>query len=62
MEPGDIQLTVWLDAMAALLKLPIEAGDRHAIGANLRFIASQIALVGDFPLGDTIEPAPVFRA
>lgn len=62
LEPDDIQISAWLDAMAALLKLPVEAGDRHAIGANLCFIASQIALVADFPLGDTAEPAAVFRA
>jgi len=60
--PDDIQTTAWCDAMAALLTLPIAAGDPAAIRANLRFIATQIALVADFPLDDTVEPAAIFRA
>ncbi len=48
--------------MAALLALPIEAGDRAVILANLRFIASQIALLDAYPLGDEIESAAIFRA
>ena len=60
--PDDDQTTGWCDAMAALLTLPIAAGDPAAIRVNLRFIASQIELVADFPLDDTVEPATVFRA
>ena len=62
MDPDDVQLTAWCDSMAALLTLPIEAGDFATIRANLRFIASQIALVSDFFLSDTAEPATIFRA
>ncbi len=48
--------------MAALLTLPIEAADRGIILANLKFIASQIALLDAYPLGDEIEAAAIFRA
>jgi hypothetical protein len=48
--------------MAALLALPVEAGDRTVILVNLKFIASQIALLDAYPLGDEIESAPIFRA
>jgi len=52
----------WCDSMAALLALPIEAGDRAVLLTNLRFIASQIALLDAYPLGDEIESASTFRA
>ncbi|WP_297299893.1 DUF4089 domain-containing protein [uncultured Methylovirgula sp.] len=58
----DASLAAWCDAMAALLDLPIERGDRAEILANLRLIARQIGLVGDVALDDLAEPAPVFRA
>jgi hypothetical protein len=55
----DDKFQMWCDSMAALLALPIEAGDRAVILTNLKFIASQI---DSYPLGDEIEPAPVFQA
>jgi hypothetical protein len=55
-------LATWCDAMAVLLDLPIEAGDRAEVIANLRVIARQMKLIEDFPLDDRAEPAPVFRA
>jgi hypothetical protein len=58
----DASIAAWCDAMAALLDLPIDAGDRTEVIANLRVIARQMKLVGDFPLEDRAEPAPVFRA
>lgn len=58
----DETLQAWCDTMAALLALPIEAGDRSVILANLNFIASQVALLEAFPLGDEIEAATIFRA
>jgi Protein of unknown function (DUF4089) len=58
----DASLAAWCDAMAALLDLPIEAGDCAEVIANLRVIARQMKLVGDFQLEDRAEPAPVFRA
>jgi hypothetical protein len=58
----DEALAAWCDAMAVLLDLPVKAGDRTEIIANLRVIARQMKLVGEFPLEDRAEPAPVFRA
>jgi len=58
----DTDLAAWLDAMAALLALPVEQGDRSVILANLRFIATQIAYLNAFPLEEPIEPANIFRA
>ncbi len=61
----DISETVvsaWCDAMADLLDLPIELGDRAEIIANLRALAQLMRLVDDFPLADRAEPAPVFKA
>lgn len=55
-------IELWCDSVAALLALPIEAGDRAVILTNLKFIASQIALLDGFPLGDEIESAAIFRA
>ncbi|HKH80745.1 MAG TPA: DUF4089 domain-containing protein [Methylovirgula sp.] len=57
----EASLAAWCDAMAALLDLPIEAGDRAEIIANLQVIARQMKLVADFPLDDRAEPAPVFQ-
>ncbi len=62
MEPDETMLAAWCDAMATLLDLPIALGDRAVILANLRFIASQIELLAEFPLDDPIEPANIFRA
>ncbi len=58
----DDTIAAWCDAMAALLNLPIEAGDRAEIIANLRVIAQQMKLVADFPLEDRAEPAAIFKA
>jgi hypothetical protein len=58
----DASPAAWCEAVAALLDLPIDAGDRAEIIANLRVIARQIKLIEDFPLDDRAEPAPVFRA
>ncbi len=58
----DAILEAWRDALAALLELPIERGDRAEIIANLRLIARQIEIVAQVPLDDLAEPAPVFRA
>ncbi len=58
----DGHLAAWCDALAALLELPIDKGDRAEIIANLRLIARQIEIVAQVPLDDLAEPAPVFRA
>jgi hypothetical protein len=58
----DDDLRAWCDAMAALLDLPIECGDRSEIINNLRIIARQMTLVDEIARYDLAEPAPVFRA
>lgn len=62
MEQDDAMLAAWCDAMATLLNLPIALGDRATILTNLRFIASQMAFLADFPLEEHVEPANIFRA
>ena len=55
-------LALWCEAMAKLLALPLDEADRDAVIANLRVLARQMELLGDFPLDDHEEPAPQFRA
>lgn len=58
----DEALSAWCDAMAAVLDLPIEEGERAEIIANLRVIGRQMKLVDDVALEDRAEPAAVYRA
>ncbi|HLH12197.1 MAG TPA: DUF4089 domain-containing protein [Methylovirgula sp.] len=58
---NEATLTAWCEAMASLIDLPIEAGERAEIIAGLRVIAQQMKLVGGFPLDDRAEPAPQFE-
>ncbi len=62
MEQDETMLAAWCEAMAALLELPIASGSRVAILANLRFIATEIKFLAEFPLDELIEPANIFRA
>ncbi len=58
----DQAINAWCEALAALLELTIDRGDRTEIIANLRLIARQIEIVESVALDDLAEPAPVFRA
>jgi hypothetical protein len=58
----EASLSAWCDAVAVLLDLPIEAGNRAEIIANLRVIARQMRLVEEFPLDHRAESASFFRA
>jgi hypothetical protein len=49
-------------AAAAALDLPVEPSWQPSIKANLQVTLRLGALVGDFPLPDGAEPAPVFKA
>jgi len=49
-------------AVAGLLALPIEPAWMPSIVANLRVLHAAADLVGDFPLPDEAEAAPVFAA
>jgi hypothetical protein len=56
------ELKAWCDAMAKLLALPTDQADSDEIIANLRVLARQMELIGDFPIDDDEDPAPQFRA
>ena len=58
-QPFDCE--AYVDAAAALIELPIDPEHRPGVVLNLERIAQMAALVMEFPLGDTDEPAPVFR-
>ena len=52
----------FLTAAATALGLPLEPEWRPAVKANLAATLKHAALVGEFPLPDAAEPAPVFEA
>lgn len=56
------KLAIWCDAMTQLLNLPIDGDDNRDVVANLRMLAAQMELLGDFALDDREDPAPQFRA
>jgi hypothetical protein len=49
-----------LDAAARLLGLSVEPAWRAEILFHMKVIAEAVQLVGEFPLDEAIEPAPVF--
>jgi Protein of unknown function (DUF4089) len=49
-------------AAGEALALPIEASWRAGVTLNLQLLLKHAALIGEFPLPDEAEPAPVFRA
>jgi hypothetical protein len=49
-------------AAGQALALPIEASWRAGVTFNLQLLLKHATLVGEFPLPDEAEPAPVFRA
>jgi hypothetical protein len=51
-----------MDASANLLGLTIEPEWRDAVRANLAMTFRLGQLVGEFPMPDEAEPAPVFTA
>lgn len=51
----------YVDAMAALQRLPLDAERRTEVIRQLGNIAVLAQRVMDFPLAEDIEPAPVFR-
>jgi len=61
-EQKSAELAAWCEAMTKLLALPLDQADSAEIITNLRILARQMELVGDFPLDDREEPAPQFRA
>lgn len=56
------RLDDYLDGAARALDLPIEAGWRPAVIANLETLFAFARLVEAFELPDDMPPAPIFRA
>lgn len=55
-------LDAWLDANAALLRIPIAPEWRASVRLHLRITRDHAQRVMEFSLPDDAEPAPVFRA
>ncbi len=51
-----------VDAMVPLVGIPMAPEWRGTVTAAVQATAVAAALLLDFPLDDTVEPAPVFRA
>jgi hypothetical protein len=51
----------YVDAVAALIGLPLDPTHRPGVVLNMRRLAEMAALVMEFPLPDDTEAAPVFR-
>jgi hypothetical protein len=49
-------------AAGQALALPIDPSWRAGVTFNLQLLLKHAAQIGDFPLPDDAEPAPVFRA
>ncbi len=58
----DSDLDIFMDASASVLGITIQPEWRDAVRANLAVTFRMAALVHDFPLPDTAEPAAVFTA
>jgi hypothetical protein len=61
MAGGEFDCNAYVGVAAALIGLPIAAEHRPGVVLNFARIAQMAALVMAFPLGDSDEPAPVFR-
>jgi len=59
--PTDADREAALDAAIALHGLAVDPAWRAAILANMKVIGAAAGLALEFPLGDELDPAPVFR-
>lgn len=59
--PSD-PLDAYIDAAAAALDLPVDPAWKTEVRANLEVTLRLGRLVGEFPLPDDAEPAPVYEA
>lgn len=50
-----------LEAMGALIDLPIDPAYRESVARHLADLLDAAEFLSALPLGDAIEPAPVFR-
>jgi len=56
----DFDPEAFVDAVAPAVGLDIDPAHRPGVAANIARVAQMAQLVLDFPLGDTVEPGPVF--
>lgn len=61
-EPAPFDPATHREAMARALGLEIPPENAPAVDRNLALVADLARLVTEFPLDETIEAAPVFRA
>ena len=59
--PTDDERETALDAAIALHGLTADPAWREAILAHMKVVGGAARLVHEFPLGDELDPAPVFR-
>lgn len=60
--PTDDELDGYIAAAAQVLRLPLLPEWKPAVRENLTVTLAFAAAVGEFPLPDDAEPAPVFQA
>ncbi|BAQ48383.1 MULTISPECIES: DUF4089 domain-containing protein [Methylobacterium] len=58
----DVSAGAIVDAMVPLAGIPMAPEWRGTVITAVQATAAAAALLLDFPLDDTVEPAPVFRA
>jgi len=61
MNPDKIDLASYVDAMAALHRLPLDKERRAEVIRQMANIETMARRFVDFPLDTEVEPAPVFR-
>ncbi len=55
-------LDEYIDVVSRAMQLPMEAGWKDAVKANLDVTLKFARLVEEFPLPDDIEPASIYEA
>ena len=55
------EISEYVDLMAKLIDLPLNAENRPSVIANMTRIAEIAQLITEFPLSDEIEVATVFQ-
>lgn len=56
-----VEISGFVEQMAALINLPILPADRAGVIANFERIVRVAQLVNEFPLSETVEVAPYFE-
>jgi hypothetical protein len=61
MMESNLDVSVFVDQMAAIVDLPLQSEHRPGVVANFERIHAIAQLVMEFPLPEEIEVAPVFE-